>query len=61
MIYMWFTGLNYYKLVVKKDCDSIFTTLRLYGNQVEYKNKHLLLFRKGIGKHCIRFGPIVNG
>jgi hypothetical protein len=36
MIYMWFTGINYYKLavVVEKDRDSIFTTLRLYGNQV---------------------------
>ena len=27
MIYMWFTGMNYYKLAVEKDCDSIFTTL----------------------------------
>ena len=28
MIYMWFTGINYYELaVVEKDRDSIFTTI----------------------------------
>jgi hypothetical protein len=27
MIYMWFTGFNYYKLAVEKDRDSIFTTI----------------------------------
>jgi hypothetical protein len=27
MIYMWFIGINYYKLAVKKDSDSIFTTI----------------------------------
>jgi hypothetical protein len=27
MIYMWFTGINYYKLAVKKDRDSFFTTI----------------------------------
>jgi hypothetical protein len=27
MIYMWFTGINYYKLAVEKDRDSIFTTM----------------------------------
>jgi hypothetical protein len=27
MIYMWFTGLHYYKLAVEKDRDSIFTTI----------------------------------
>jgi hypothetical protein len=27
---MWFTGINYYKLAVEKDRDSI---LRPYGNQ----------------------------
>jgi hypothetical protein len=26
-IYMWFTGINYYKLVVEDDCVSIFTTV----------------------------------
>jgi hypothetical protein len=25
MVYMWFTGINYYKLAVEKDRDSIFT------------------------------------
>jgi hypothetical protein len=29
-IYMWFTGIHYYKLAVEKDRDSI---LRPYGNQ----------------------------
>ena len=29
MIYMWFTGINYYKLAVKKDRDSILRPLRL--------------------------------
>ena len=29
MIYMWFTGINYSKLAVEKDRDSIFP----YGNQ----------------------------
>ena len=34
MIYMWFTGINYYKLAVEKDRDSIFTTMTTaYGNQ----------------------------
>jgi hypothetical protein len=27
VIYMWFTGINYYKLAVEKDLDSIFTTM----------------------------------
>jgi hypothetical protein len=27
MIYMWFTGINYYKLAVEKDRDSIFTSI----------------------------------
>jgi hypothetical protein len=27
MIYMWFTGINYYELAVEKDRDSIFTTI----------------------------------
>jgi hypothetical protein len=27
MIYMWFIGINYYKLAVEKDRDSIFTTI----------------------------------
>ena len=31
MIYMWFTGINYYKVAVEKDRGSIFTTI---GNQV---------------------------
>jgi hypothetical protein len=37
MIYMWFTGINYYKLAVEKDRDSIFTTITTIwkpGNQV---------------------------
>jgi hypothetical protein len=34
MICMWFTGINYYKLAVEKDRDSIFTTIwDLYGKQ----------------------------
>jgi hypothetical protein len=35
MIYMWFTGINYYKVAIEKDRDSIFiVTLFLpYGNQ----------------------------
>jgi hypothetical protein len=28
MIYMWFTGINYYKLAVEKDRDSIFIQKR---------------------------------
>jgi hypothetical protein len=27
MIYMWFTGINYYTLAVAEDHDSIFTTI----------------------------------
>jgi hypothetical protein len=30
MIYVWFTGINYYKLAVEKDHDPI---LRPYGDQ----------------------------
>ena len=34
MMYMWFTGVNHYKLAVEKDRDSIFTTITtLIGNQ----------------------------
>jgi hypothetical protein len=33
MIYMWFPGINYYKLAVEKDRDSIFTTIATIGNQ----------------------------
>jgi hypothetical protein len=29
MIYMWFTGINYYKLAVEKDRDFIFTTITI--------------------------------
>jgi hypothetical protein len=29
MIYMWFPGINYYKLAVQKDRDSIFTTITI--------------------------------
>jgi hypothetical protein len=31
MIYMWFTGINNYKLAVEKDRDSIFTTITPLG------------------------------
>jgi hypothetical protein len=31
MIYMWFTGINYYKLAVEKDLDFIFTTISKPG------------------------------
>jgi hypothetical protein len=35
MIYMWFTGINYHKLAVEKDRDSILLRpFRSYGNQV---------------------------
>ena len=27
MIYMWFTGMNYYELAVEKESDFIFTTI----------------------------------
>ena len=33
MICMWFTAINYYKLAVEKDRDSILQPLRPYGNQ----------------------------
>jgi hypothetical protein len=35
MIYMWFTGINYYKLAVEKDRDSIFTTIWKPGFNVD--------------------------
>ena len=31
MIYMWFTGINYCKLAVEKDCDFIFMTISHYA------------------------------
>jgi hypothetical protein len=37
MIYMWFTGANYYKLAVEKDRDSIFTTITTIWNQASRK------------------------
>ena len=33
MIYMWFTGINYYKLTFEKDRDVFLRPLRPYGNQ----------------------------
>jgi hypothetical protein len=37
MMYMWFTGINYYKLAVEKDRDFIFTTITTisYGNRTQ--------------------------
>ena len=31
MIHMWFTDINYYKLAVEKDCDSIFRHIKYYA------------------------------
>ena len=36
MIYMWFIGINYYKLAVEKDRDSIFTTMWKPGSKTIY-------------------------
>jgi hypothetical protein len=36
MIYMWFTCINYYKLAVEKDRDSIFTTMWKPGSKTIY-------------------------
>ena len=46
MIYVWFTGINYYKLAVEKDRDSIFTTITLiwkpcFRRKVKYYSSHL--------------------
>ena len=56
MIYMWFTGINYYKLAVEKDRDSVFTTItnhmetRLQSPFPLKKNVHgQKIFRK---YHC---------
>jgi hypothetical protein len=53
MIYMWFTGINYYKLAVEKDRDSIFTTIWKPGSNVTYTKARLYsqsehTFRKGV-------------
>jgi hypothetical protein len=37
MIYMWFTGINCYKLAVEKDRDSIFTTITTIWNPLFYR------------------------
>jgi hypothetical protein len=42
MIYMWFTGINYYKLAVEKDRDSIFTTIWKPGPP-GYQNEKTML------------------
>jgi hypothetical protein len=49
MIYMWFTGINDYKLAVAKDRDSIFTTIRKPG----FKSFPLyrIAFHSGAKKH----------
>ena len=48
MIYMRFTGINYYKLAVEKDRDSIFTTITTIWKQglifVFLFSSRLLLF-----------------
>ena len=36
MIYMWFPGMNYYKLAFEKDRDSIFTTIWKPGLSTRY-------------------------
>ena len=36
MIYMWFTGINYCKLAVEKDRDSIFTTYATNFSMVRF-------------------------
>ena len=43
MIYIWFTGINYYKLAVEKDRDSIFTTIWKPGLRL-YMSHALLYF-----------------
>jgi hypothetical protein len=40
MIYIWFTGINYYKLAVEKDRDSIFTTIKTIWKPMQAYNKH---------------------
>jgi hypothetical protein len=35
MVYMWFTGINYYKLAAEKDRDYIFTTITTIRKPVE--------------------------
>jgi hypothetical protein len=35
---MWFTGINYYKLAIEKDRDSIFTTIWKLGFRIVMKN-----------------------
>jgi hypothetical protein len=39
MIYMWFTGINYYKLAVEKDRESIFTTM--HYDHIETRFMHV--------------------
>jgi hypothetical protein len=49
MIYMWFNaGINYYKLAVEKDRDSIFTTITTLwkpGNLVKLTCKQTDVYR----------------
>jgi hypothetical protein len=42
MIYMWFTGVNYYKLAVEKDPDSIFTTVTTIW-KTRFRNQRLVV------------------
>jgi hypothetical protein len=51
MIYMWFTGINYYKLAIEKDRDSIFTTITtIWKPGITSNSKHEQSPRK---KHCL--------
>ena len=61
MIYMWFTGINYYELAVEKDRDSIFTTICRVPKRI-WSRRH---FERS-GRQCgaegtIRLGVGIRG
>jgi beta-glucosidase/6-phospho-beta-glucosidase/beta-galactosidase len=48
MIYMWFTGINYYKLTVEKDRDANFTTIVT------------AIWKLGVKKHNVKCNRTAN-
>ena len=44
MIYMWFTGINYYKLAVEKDRGSILSRIRCFWDDVVFVFQFVLCF-----------------
>jgi hypothetical protein len=61
MIYMWSTGINYYKLAVEKDRDSIFTTITtIWKPRLRFKNDEKNIYTNDMFHNLFIFIKIVQ-